>query len=493
MICRKCGKEIGDHEKFCRYCGEPHCGVEKQEKKGGKKRWILAGVLAAAVAVILVLVFRASPKSMLEQALKSRDYDQALELCQKSIKNGRLQEDMEELLKQAMDNIYAAYSGGEMESGEAKRILKQIGELFTGDIAEKAGGVESLVDADENFSQEKYEDAVAFYRTALEQWPELDAAAFGLEKASEAFRAEIIEHADTYSEKEEYEKALEEIDHGLEVLEKDPQMEAKKEEINQRYEKYLENRKAVSVKFTVKTEKAEQYAIISGLNQDGTEVWKKKTDAYPVTELDCVCEVGISKDTYYYTEGGTVAALNLSDGTVLWKNEDFGGYSVSAAIGEDGNLYLCGYYGPDFFVVDPEGKTLCRIDSFSDEFQWAHAIQCGGGQAVVTVTRAADGAEVQIPVSLSDYSYVLPEEPSGNTAMSLEDICRAVEEYYKTKYGTEYYAVFPSESLETDSGYYLTLRYQGGNTANVFASGIEVNIQTGQVTDDWGGSWNLYE
>lgn len=76
--------------------------------------------------------------------------------------------------------------------------------------------------------------------------------------------------------------------------------------------------------------------------------------------------------------------------------------------------------------------------------------------------------------------------------MTLEEICRAVENYYNTMYHTEDYVVYESEAMETGEGYFLMLRCQGGNSANVMASGIEVDTETGEVKDDWGGAWNLY-
>ena len=214
------------------------------------------------------------------------------------------------------------------------------------------------------------------------------------------------------------------------------------------------------------------------------------------TELDRVNEIGMREEVYYYAAGGTVTALDLQSGEVLWENEEFQGASLSYSFGSDGQLYLCGYYGPDFFAVDQEGNTLCRIDSFSAQYQWPHGIRCSGEQAVVTVSEAASGEEAEITVNLSDYSFELPEvpeqTPEAAAHMTLEEICRAVENYYNTAYHTEDYVVFENEAMETDGGYFLILRYQGGNTANVMASGIQVNTETGEVKDDWDGVWNLY-
>ena len=88
MICGNCGKQIGDQEKFCRYCGSPQGSPEPAPKRKSKKKWIAAGILAAAAvaALAVFLVLRNGPGARFEQALKDGDYDRVLELYQKESK-----------------------------------------------------------------------------------------------------------------------------------------------------------------------------------------------------------------------------------------------------------------------------------------------------------------------------------------------------------------------------------------------------------------------
>ena len=56
MYCRKCGHQINAGESFCRECGESVPVVRRAEKaSGGKKGWLPMGIIAAALAVILIL------------------------------------------------------------------------------------------------------------------------------------------------------------------------------------------------------------------------------------------------------------------------------------------------------------------------------------------------------------------------------------------------------------------------------------------------------
>ena len=201
--------------------------------------------------------------------------------------------------------------------------------------------------------------------------------------------------------------------------------------------------------------------MITGLNDQGEAVWSVNTEEYASTELERTTGIGLRDDVYYYVEGGTLTALKLEDGAVLWKNSEFGGAGAASAFGEDGEIYLCGYYGPDFFAVDEEGNTLCRIDTFDADYYWAHQIQCESGQAVVSMAGSPSGEEVQIIVDLSDFSYRLPDNAgnsgvSAGQAMSLEQICRAVEAHYNSENNTDEYVVFESECMETEDGYILT-------------------------------------
>ncbi len=106
------------------------------------------------------------------------------------------------------------------------------------------------------------------------------------------------------------------------------------------------------------------YAVISGIDANGNVIWKHTTEKYVCTEFDPVEEIGIYKNIYLYTEHGTVVALDIRTGTVKWKNDDFSGAGIHVNIDSNGTLYLCGAYGPDLFMIDINGNTLARVESF---------------------------------------------------------------------------------------------------------------------------------
>ncbi len=175
-----------------------------------------------------------------------------------------------------------------------------------------------------------------------------------------------------------------------------------------------------TVEFEHILNEGEEYAIITGLDDSNQEVWTVTTEKYPQIKLTSIEEIGAYDDRYYYNEGGTVKALDMSDGTLLWQNSDFGGASIHSIIDDTGMLYLCGYYGPDFFAVNLEGSTLCRIESFDENYYWPCNIEKKENSIEVTLEGGTEGNlnDSVFSVSLVDYSYSMVHK-NDNDMMEL--------------------------------------------------------------------------
>ena len=172
---------------------------------------------------------------------------------------------------------------------------------------------------------------------------------------------------------------------------------------------------AKQVEIRVSSDNGKASAVIYGLNEKSEEVWSHTTGSYDRTELEQISEIGIYDDRFYYCEGGKVVSLALSDGSVMWENNEFGGASICSTIDNNGTIYMCGYYGPSFFSVDKDGTTLGKIDSFGDEYYWPYAIEkIDDSTIAVTLEHGPEGAMAEnegfvIYVNLNDYTF-LPKE-----------------------------------------------------------------------------------
>ncbi|MGN0342803.1 MAG: hypothetical protein ACI4DO_08415 [Roseburia sp.] len=182
-------------------------------------------------------------------------------------------------------------------------------------------------------------------------------------------------------------------------------------------------------------------AVIHGLDKDGNVVWTRNTATCELTELDNICPIGIQETFYYYVEGGSVIALNLSDGEKVWENKEFKGASLQFLFGEDSTLYLCGYYGPSFFAVDKDGNTLANISAFEEEYCWPDKLERVGEYIEVTVYDNIYTNTEVFRVDLSDYSYERVEQQSDTLSetpveeqgeyLSDEQLCELARIYYE--------------------------------------------------------------
>ncbi len=148
--------------------------------------------------------------------------------------------------------------------------------------------------------------------------------------------------------------------------------------------------------------------LFEGLDGNGAVVWQRTETTGYRTELTLIEEIGAWEDRYYYTRQGSVCCLRISDGAMLWENGEFGGTGISGLIDpRNGNVYLCGWYGPDFFACSRDGDTLSLAGSASgNEFFWPSGMSWDGPDRLVIYWQGGAGLEMALPyhVDLTDFS-----------------------------------------------------------------------------------------
>ena len=148
----------------------------------------------------------------------------------------------------------------------------------------------------------------------------------------------------------------------------------------------LDENAAEQVDFELVRENSQEYGIIHGINQKGEEVWTKKTGVYAAAQAQRVADIGICGSLYYYVEGGDIVTLSRQDGSLVWKNMEFGGCPAPGAFAfdEESRLFITGYLGPHLFVTDMNGLTVSRQISLGEGYSHPSAISLLNGNAVVT-------------------------------------------------------------------------------------------------------------
>lgn len=198
------------------------------------------------------------------------------------------------------------------------------------------------------------------------------------------------------------------------------QMAAKYSE-NEYYQQKLEKEREPLMASSVKLEKdykvAEngtyEYAIITGYDEQGNVLWVYYANDVMATELSAFNEIGIVEELYIFNDGWAITALDMSSGAVRWRNTDFKG-SVSGAEIDGQNIYVCGYYGPDFFMLNTDGVTIHQIESFDDKYYWPIDIYQENDTVKVVMSGETEvGEECIFNVNLFDFSYKI-ENLAGN-------------------------------------------------------------------------------
>lgn len=165
---------------------------------------------------------------------------------------------------------------------------------------------------------------------------------------------------------------------------------------------------AGSVSFSHEADGDKEYAVITGKDDKGDELWTVETDAYGISQLDRVQALAIIGDHYCYIEDGDVVALDLTDGSEVWRNTEFSGALGGYTFDEDGTIYLCGYFGPDLFVVNKDGETVKCIAQLKDGYIWPYDIRfTDEGDLLLTYEQVGESAdEGTITIDRNDYSIL---------------------------------------------------------------------------------------
>ncbi len=227
-----------------------------------------------------------------------------------------------------------------------------------------------------------------------------------------------------------------------------------------------------------------EYAIIKGVDSEGTKIWEYNTGKYEIATLDSVNEIGISGDRYYFVENGSVICMELQTGNIIWQNSDFQG-SVSGYIFNDNEvLFLCGYFGPDFYAIDGNGNTLALIYEFSESYYWPYEIAIEGDYAVVKMEGSSNGEMAEFEVNINDYTYTKIEKNYTDVALTDDELCELARQYYErttSKPAPEYVDINGEDGDMVDVWLYNVVTDHA-----VTMSRYIVNRYTGEGTDAQG-------
>lgn len=192
------------------------------------------------------------------------------------------------------------------------------------------------------------------------------------------------------------------------------------------------NAPVVDVKLEIKYEGTEEYAVINGVSESGENVWTKITEKEPVAELEGIYSIGVLNEKFIYVDAGTIVALALEDGVEIWKNSDFEG-SGCYVVDEAGRIYMSGYYGPDFFAINENGETLCKIEKLDINCYYPFQIEIVDGKVLLTYEEDGAGSNAAYQIDMTTFEY---ERVQEDIVLSNDELCSLAGQYYEKISGT---------------------------------------------------------
>ncbi len=140
------------------------------------------------------------------------------------------------------------------------------------------------------------------------------------------------------------------------------------------------------------------------LDASGSECWRRRFESPYQTELNCtdafVGGTAVEPMVLVHVSGVGLTALDLYTGQERWTlGEDvvsLGG-SLSCAVGEDGTMYIGGYYGPDPVAISVDGNLLWQSsaeygeqDGYTMDFFWLYDLELVPDGLLATYDMGAD-------------------------------------------------------------------------------------------------------
>ena len=223
-------------------------------------------------------------------------------------------------------------------------------------------------------------------------------------------------------------------------------------------------------------------ALITGKDGDGKILWEKLITARTeATELKQLYSIGQWKDRFYYGYCGSVAALDVRNGDELWEVEDCGcGNYAGSLIGEDGTVYISGYYGPDLSIISSKGELLFREERFNPEYFWPFVVLYDEqAEEVSVVFEGGEYDEFSVPYNQKWCHIVSCDTKTGESSLDLSrklpESREEAEEFCREKGGelVEIKADSVSASSELTGGDYDAMNVLDGDPKTAWVEGVD--------------------
>lgn len=242
------------------------------------------------------------------------------------------------------------------------------------------------------------------------------------------------------------------------------------------------------VSFTLATDDSDTpyygQGVLIAFDENNDVVWTFKTGEFPYTDLVWEAkDLGVHNGMYYVA-ADALYAVDLETGKEVWKNDEYKGAFTSVDFDPDGNMYACGYYGPQLAVITPDGdmkyyyETLNVAGHDPEEFYYAYYIEYVNDNKVI-INFERNNATVEADPQTGE--AFVQSDSSASRTYTEEEICTiASDTYYKLNGERP-----PLVSVDTSGGNIVTVQlYENlGDHISTWAwYEINLNDMTGKDT-----------
>ena len=213
----------------------------------------------------------------------------------------------------------------------------------------------------------------------------------------------------------------------------------------------------------------QESAVLTATDTSGNVKWRYQSASYPITQLSHFALVMNDHGCIYLVEDGAIKAFDFYTGNVKWTNRDFQGHPANGcyAFSSSDKLYISGYFGPDLFVVDKNGQTVCRVKELDPGSCWIDRMYFSGGD---NMTVHFGNPDKNFTFNVLDYfnrrdGLSSSGSSGGSSAPSAqsytpEQLCSMAQSYYQRHFG--YYP--PAADYENNGdGTYTIHLYENVN------------------------------